>query len=105
MSLPKGYNETWMNRKLLKLWKKKHHTWNIYSTENSQQKWKLYRKEAISYYWLGWGGGLPAGPKIGESHDFDQRCVATDTQNIQNILPLLIQNIAPSMLRKPFFNF
>ena len=46
MSIPKDYNEPWMNRKLLKLWKKKHHAWNRYSAENSQRKWRLYRKEA-----------------------------------------------------------
>ena len=46
MSSPKDYNEPWMNRKLLKLWKKKHHAWNRYSNEKSQRKWRLYRKEA-----------------------------------------------------------
>ena len=46
MSTPKDYNEPWMNRKLLKLWKKKHHAWNRYSNEKSQRKWRMYRKEA-----------------------------------------------------------
>ena len=35
-----------MNRKLLKLWKKKQNAWQRYSTEKSQRKWRLYRKEA-----------------------------------------------------------
>ena len=46
MSTPKDYNEPWMNRKLLKLWKKKHHAWNRYSTVKSQRKWRQYRTEA-----------------------------------------------------------
>ena len=46
MSTPKDYNEPWMNRRLLKLWKKKHHSWNRYSAEKSQWKWKQYRKKA-----------------------------------------------------------
>ena len=46
MSTPKDYNAPWMNRKLLKLWKKKQNAWQRYSTEKSQRKWRLYRKEA-----------------------------------------------------------
>ena len=46
MSTPKEYNEPWMNRKLLKLWKKKYHAWSRYSNEKSQRKWREYRKEA-----------------------------------------------------------
>ena len=46
MSTPKDYNAPWMNRKLLKLWKKKQNAWQRYSTEKSQRKWRLYRREA-----------------------------------------------------------
>ena len=46
MSTPKDYNEPWMNRKLLKLWKKKHHAWNRYSNGKSQRNWWEYRREA-----------------------------------------------------------
>ena len=45
MSTPKDYNEPWMNRKLLKLWKKKQHAWKRYSNEKSQRKWRQYRRE------------------------------------------------------------
>ena len=46
MSTPRDYNEPWMNRRLLKLWKKKQNAWNRYTSVKSQRKWRLYRKDA-----------------------------------------------------------
>ena len=45
MSTPKDYNEPWMNRKLLKMWKKKYHAWNRYRNHKTQSNWWEYRRE------------------------------------------------------------
>ena len=45
LSSPKDYNEPWMNRKVLRLWKKKYHAWKRVTEMNTDTRWRQYRKE------------------------------------------------------------
>ena len=49
MSIPKDYNEPWMNRSLMRLWKKKYHAWKRYTNSKSYAKHQAARKEADIY--------------------------------------------------------
>ena len=46
MSNPKDYNEPWMNRTLMKKWKKKYFAWKRYTESKSFSKYREYKKEA-----------------------------------------------------------
>ena len=46
MSNPKDYNEPWMNRTLMKKWKKKYFAWKRYTESKSFSKFREYKKEA-----------------------------------------------------------
>ena len=48
MSNPKDYNEPWMNRTLMKKWKKKYFAWKRYTESKSFQRYREYKKEANS---------------------------------------------------------
>lgn len=39
---PKDYNEPWMNRKVLRLWKKKYHAWKRVTERNTNGRWRQY---------------------------------------------------------------
>ena len=41
---PKDYNEPWMNRNIMKIWKKKNCAWNRLGVRNSRERWRVYRK-------------------------------------------------------------
>ena len=43
--MPKDYNEPWMNRQLMKLWKKKEPSWKRLQVRNSRNRWRSYRKD------------------------------------------------------------
>ena len=45
MSIPKDYNEPWMNKGLMKLWKKKYFAWKRYTETKGYQRYKEYVKE------------------------------------------------------------
>ena len=45
MISPKEYNEPWMNSKIMRLWKKKHHAWKRFMEGNTNQGWNEYKKE------------------------------------------------------------
>ena len=42
---PKDYNEPWMNRQLMNLWKKKNSSWTRLQERNSRNRWRRYRKD------------------------------------------------------------
>ena len=42
LSSPRDYNEPWMNRDIMKIWKKKAHAWNRVGERNSMSRWKEY---------------------------------------------------------------
>ena len=46
MSTPKDYNEPWMNRSLMKTWKKKYHAWKRYSESKSYHRHQVYKRKA-----------------------------------------------------------
>ena len=46
MSNPKDYNEPWMNRALLKRWRKKYFAWKRYTETKSFNRYREYKKEA-----------------------------------------------------------
>ena len=46
MSNPKDYNEPWMNRALMKRWRKKYFAWKRYTESKSFSKYREYKKEA-----------------------------------------------------------
>ena len=46
VSNPKDYNEPWMNRTLMKKWKKKYFAWKRYTESKSFSKYREYKKEA-----------------------------------------------------------
>ena len=46
MSKPKDYNEPWMNRALMKRWKKKYFAWRRYTESKSFIRYREYKKEA-----------------------------------------------------------
>ena len=45
MSKPKDYNEPWMNRALMKRWKKKYFAWRRYTESKSFIRYSEYKKE------------------------------------------------------------
>ena len=46
MSTPRDYNEPWMNKSLMRYWKKKYHAWKRYTENKSNTRQQAYRKEA-----------------------------------------------------------
>ena len=46
MSNPKDYNEPWMNRTLIKKWRKKYFAWKRYTESKSYNSYREYKKEA-----------------------------------------------------------
>ena len=40
---PRDYNEPWMDRNIMKIWKKKNHAWNRLGERNSRGRWNEYR--------------------------------------------------------------
>ena len=46
MSTPKDYNEPWMNKSLMKSWKKKYHSWKRYTESKSYQRHQKYKRKA-----------------------------------------------------------
>ena len=46
MSNPKDYNEPWMNRTLMKKWRKKYFAWKRYTETKSFIRYREYKKEA-----------------------------------------------------------
>ena len=40
---PKDYNEPWMDRNIMKIWKKKNHAWNRLGERNSRGRLNEYR--------------------------------------------------------------
>ena len=49
ISTPKDYNEPWMNRPLMRFWRKKYHAWKRYTESKSYAKHQEARKEADAY--------------------------------------------------------
>ena len=45
MSVPKDYNEPWMNGKLMKLWRNKYFAWKRYTETKSYRSYMDYKKE------------------------------------------------------------
>ena len=45
MTVPKDYNEPWMNGKLLKLWRNKYFAWKRYTGTKSYRSYMDYKKE------------------------------------------------------------
>ena len=45
MSIPKDYNEPWMNWKLMRLWKKKYFAWKRFTESKSYLRYREYKKE------------------------------------------------------------
>ena len=43
--MPKDYNEPWMNRKVMKQWKRKHRAWRQVVANNSNRSWRRYKEE------------------------------------------------------------
>merc|ERR1712008_325235 len=41
---PRDYNEPWMNRSIMKIWKKKNCAWSRLRVRNSRERWRVYRK-------------------------------------------------------------
>ena len=48
MSVPKDYNEPWMNGKLMKLWRNKYFAWKRYTETKGYQRYMEYKKETNS---------------------------------------------------------
>ena len=48
-STPKDYNEPWMNKGLMKIWKKKYHLWKRYTESKSYYRHQMYKKEKQIY--------------------------------------------------------
>ena len=46
---PKDYNEPWMNRTLLRLWKKKSRAWERYSNRKGHLRYNEYKEEAKKF--------------------------------------------------------
>ena len=46
---PRDFNQPWMNRSLLKLWKKKYYAWKRYTDTKSYQRYEEYKKEAKKF--------------------------------------------------------
>ena len=46
MSNPGDYNEPWMNKSLLRQWKKKYHAWKRYTEGKNYHKYEEYKREA-----------------------------------------------------------
>ena len=46
MSSSRDYNEPWMNKSLLKQWKKKYHAWKRYTDGKCYRKYEEYKREA-----------------------------------------------------------
>ena len=40
---PKDYNEPWMNKRVMKLWKKKKCAWDRIKERSSNRRWGIYR--------------------------------------------------------------
>ena len=49
MSIPKNYNEPWMNKALMRYWKWKYHAWKRYTESKSYAKYQAYRRDADFY--------------------------------------------------------
>ena len=47
MSVPKDYNEPWMNESIMKICKNKYHAWKRYTETKSYIRYEAYRKESI----------------------------------------------------------
>ena len=45
MVSPKDYNEPWMNRKIMRLWKRKYHAWQRVTENNTSRRWREYKEE------------------------------------------------------------
>ena len=43
-SRPKDYNEPWMNKRIMKLWKKKKCAWDRIVERSSNGRWREYKK-------------------------------------------------------------
>ena len=43
--MPKDYNEPWMNRRVMKQWKRKHRAWRQVVANNSNRSWRRYKEE------------------------------------------------------------
>ena len=46
MTRPRDYNEPWMNKKLMKFWRKKHFAWKRFTERDSYEAYREYRKNA-----------------------------------------------------------
>ena len=46
MSTPKDFNQPWMNKSLLKRWKKKYYAWKRYTETKSYTRYEEYKREA-----------------------------------------------------------
>ena len=49
MSIPKNYNEPWMNKALMRYWKWKYHAWKRYTESKSYAKYQTYKRDADFY--------------------------------------------------------
>ena len=49
LEAPRDFNQPWMNRSLLRLWKKKYYAWKRYTDSKSYQKYEEYKKEAKKF--------------------------------------------------------
>ena len=47
MSVPRDYNEPWMNKKLIKLWRNKYFAWKRYTETKGYQRYMEYKKETV----------------------------------------------------------
>ena len=46
MSIPKEYNEPWMNKKLIKLWRKKYFAWKRFTERKIYERYREYKNRA-----------------------------------------------------------
>ena len=46
MSIPKEYDEPWMNRALMRYWRKKHFAWKRFTESKSYIRYREYKREA-----------------------------------------------------------
>ena len=49
LTKPKDYNEPWMNRNLMRYWKKKYHAWKSFTENQSFQQYREYKREANKF--------------------------------------------------------
>ena len=49
LEAPRDFNQPWMNRSLLRTWKKKYYAWKRYTDTRSYQKYEEYKKEAKKF--------------------------------------------------------